>query len=161
MEAELFDLTEPPEDFQEVRHGFEVASNHLLVPRDLYSELISRPRICRIPTTPIWFSGFINHRGETVPIFDLAALIGEGETDTGEKPKRWVLLLDEQPYMVGILLSEPPAALVAPTPLDETAAKHLSEALRAHTHGYVEHKGRVWAELNHRQFFAAVKERFS
>lgn len=160
MEAELFDLTEPPENFQEVRHGFEVAGNHLMIPRELYSELISRPRICRIPTTPIWFSGFINHRGETVPVFDLTALIQNDVAATGDQPQRWVLLLDEQPYMVGILLSEPPAALVAPTPLDETAASHLSDTLRPHTHGYVEHKDTVWAELNHRQFFAAVKERF-
>jgi len=160
MEAELFDLTAPPEDFQEVRHGFEVAGNHLMVPRELYSELISRPRICRIPTTPIWFTGFINHRGETVPVFDLNALVQNDVAATGDQPQRWVLLLDEQPYMVGILLSAPPAALVAPTPLDETAASHLSDTLRPHTYGYVEHKGTVWAELNHRQFFAAVKERF-
>lgn len=160
MEAEHLELTESPENFQEVRHGFDVADNHLLVPRGLYSELISRPRICRIPTTPIWFSGFINHRGETVPVFDLSTLAQKGSADPGDQSQRWVLLLDEQPYMVGILLTNPPSALVAPTLLDETAADHLSEVLRPHTYGYVEHKGTVWAELNHRQFFAAIKDRF-
>lgn len=160
MEAELFDITAPSENFQEVRHGFEVAGNYLLVPRELYSELISRPRICRIPTTPLWFSGFINHRGETVPVFDLAALTLDDDSNPADQSQRWVLLLDEQPYMVGILLQEPPAALVAPTPLDESASNHLNPALRPHTYGYMQHKDKVWAELNHRQFFAAVKERF-
>lgn len=160
MEAEHLELAESPENFQEVRHGFEVAGNHLLVPRGLYSELISRPRICRIPTTPIWFSGFINHRGETVPVFDLSTLALGGAAEPSDQSQRWVLLLDEQPYMVGILLSNPPTALVAPTSLDETAADQLNEVLRPHTYGYVEHKGTVWAELNHRQFFAAIKDRF-
>lgn len=158
MEAEVLNLAEIPETFQEVRHGFEVAGNHLLVPRELYSELVNRPRICRIPTTPDWFRGFMNHRGETVPVYNLSLLFGDEHAS--EKDPRWVLLLDQQPYMAGILLNNPPAALVAPTSLDDDSISLFNDYLQPHTGSYVECDGKVWAELQHRQFFSSLKEKF-
>lgn len=158
MEADAFNLIEAPENFQEVRHGFNVADNHLLIPRGLYSEIVNKPRICPIPTTPNWFKGFINHRGETVPIYDLAALAGN--SSHGNQDQRWVLLLDEQPYMVGILMDNPPIALVSPITLNDNSAAFFNKDFKPYTDRYVEYDGKVWAELDHRHFFAAIKERF-
>ncbi|MCO4757208.1 MAG: chemotaxis protein CheW [Oceanospirillaceae bacterium] len=158
MEADAFNLTDAPENFQEVRHGFNVAGNHFLVPRALYSELVNKPRICPIPTTPNWFKGFINHRGETIPVYDLALL--SGDHNSSGQTQRWVLLLDEQPYMAGILLDSPPVALVAPNALEDSSSAAFNEDFHSFLDGYIEHDGTEWAELDHRRFFSAIKERF-
>lgn len=145
--------------YQEVRHGFSVAGCHLLLPQAVYSEVISQPRICSIPTTPNWFAGFINHRGETVPVYDVALLLNPEESHDAAQRKRWVLLLDEHPYMAGILLTEPPAGLVAPE-LSDMPLPEVPEAVSPYIKDCYLHGGKHWTNFNHRQFFMALKKLF-
>ncbi|MGB0468653.1 MAG: chemotaxis protein CheW [Pontibacterium sp.] len=161
MEAELLIQTEAidaTEAEQDVRHGFIVAESHLLIPKGLYSELVSRVRICPIPATPEWFCGFINHRGETVPVYDLTRL--SGKISTTSQDKRWILLLDEHPLMVGILLDSAPQGLATPRRLNTTEKTVVCELLQPFAGQYYEHQGSVWAEFEHRQFFTALKKLF-
>lgn len=158
MEADLLTPPDTLEEYQEVRHGFKVAANSLLIPKGIYSEVVSRPRICSIPATPSWFSGFINHRGETVPIYDLTAYVGQVAEDPRNE-KRWVLLLDEHPHMVGILLDSPPQGLVAPAPTEQQDDA-LNEKLRAYAGSRHQHQDTLWNEFEHREFFTTLKQQF-
>src|ERR1700694_2767330 len=45
-------------------------------------EVIARPRITRVPTAPSMVLGLVNVRGEIVPLFDVAALLGTGHIST-------------------------------------------------------------------------------
>lgn len=159
MNANANVQTESQTPYQEVRHGFSVAGFNLLLPKAVYSEVVSQPRICAIPTTPAWFAGFINHRGDTVPVYDMALFLKPQESSELGQRKRWVLLLDEHPYMAGILLTEPPAGLVAPQATD-LPFPEMPEALSPHVHDGYLHGEKVWANFNHRQFFMALKKLF-
>src|ERR1700736_2960176 len=63
------------------------AMRALLIPvgLDLYAvsmesvrEVVAAPRLCSLPTAPAAVLGLFNLRGEIVPLFDTAALIGLG-----------------------------------------------------------------------------------
>lgn len=61
----------------------------LLIPvgEDVYAldaasvrEVVGEPVATRVPMTPPWMLGIFNLRGEVVPLFDTAAMIGIGRT---------------------------------------------------------------------------------
>jgi chemotaxis signal transduction protein len=46
------------------------------VPMESVREVVAAPRLCSLPTAPAAILGLFNLRGEIVPLFDTAALIG-------------------------------------------------------------------------------------
>jgi purine-binding chemotaxis protein CheW len=52
------------------------------LPMEFLREVIARPRITRVPTAPATILGLVNVRGEIVPLFDVAALLGTGHIST-------------------------------------------------------------------------------
>jgi len=81
---------EAPE-FDEIRHGFLLDDQHFLLTTGTFSELAPKGRICPLPDSPVWFAGFINHRGNTVPVYDLPYLVHQERTDL--RAQYWILLL--------------------------------------------------------------------
>ena len=52
------------------------------LPMEFLREVIARPRITRLPTAPASILGLVNVRGEIVPLFDVAGLLGTGRIST-------------------------------------------------------------------------------
>jgi purine-binding chemotaxis protein CheW len=50
---------------------------------DWVREVVGKPRLTRLPGTPPSVLGVFNLRGEIVPLFDTAALLGVGTTTSG------------------------------------------------------------------------------
>ncbi len=50
------------------------------LPVQSFREVVSRPRITRLPASPESVLGLINVRGEIIPLFDVAALLGTGQS---------------------------------------------------------------------------------
>jgi chemotaxis signal transduction protein len=50
------------------------------VPMDSFREVIAAPRVSKLPTAPEEILGLVNVRGEIMPIFDIARLLGSGST---------------------------------------------------------------------------------
>lgn len=148
---------EPEPHFQELRHGFRVGFLQLLLQSRLRAELIPLGQICPIPDTPDWFIGFINHRGEVVPVYDLAASLGLDATD---RQSAWLLLLDEAPHMAAVLLAEPPQGIADPSVLPEAEQQPLPALLAGLSTAQYQHQNSLWFELDHRALFAAQKQRF-
>ena len=48
------------------------------LPMEFLREVIATPRITPVPTAPATILGLVNVRGEIVPLFDVAALLGTG-----------------------------------------------------------------------------------
>tara|TARA_Y100000780_G_C13605531_1_gene386353 strand:+ start:88 stop:567 length:480 start_codon:yes stop_codon:yes gene_type:complete len=144
-------------EFHQIRHGFEVGSCPLLISENTRAEVVKAPAICAIPSTPDWFSGFINHRGETVPVYNLNKYLQIlDETDDAQD---WVLLIDDHPYTVGILLKSPPQSVVDPERLDEVAIG-LPEIIESTVRHVYSDKKNKWFEVDHRLLFLALKKQF-
>ncbi len=137
-----------------VRHGFEVAGYHFLLPKGMFSEVTHRTAICAIPDTPSSFLGFINHRGETVPVFSVQRVLDEDAEANG----RWVLLLDQTPRTVGILLDAYPKGISG---VDQHEAEAIKDAeLKAFCRSCYSHEGAIWYEFDHRRFCEHVRKSF-
>ncbi len=61
---------------------FPIGSDRYAVPTSFVREVVSEPLPTRLPTAPAMLLGAFNLRGEVIPMFDTAALLGIG-TVTG------------------------------------------------------------------------------
>ena len=70
------------------------------VPVEAVREVVTATRLCRLPTGPAALLGLFNLRGEIVPMFDTAALLGVGR-------------LSDWPFVVVLRTTHGPAGLGA------------------------------------------------
>lgn len=143
--------------FDEIRHGFELGGQHYLLAAGTFSELASKSPICPLPDSPPWFAGFINHRGHTVPVYDLPYMVRQKRTDLREP--YWILLLDQQPHTAGFLLQQIPSVVTDPERVSDgelTAPKPLQPFLT----GQYQALESVWLELDHRELLKMLKKHF-
>lgn len=142
-------------DTSTVRHGFLVGEQGYLLAQNTYAEVISRPAICAIPGTPSGFLGFINHRGDTIPVFYISSF----EDNQSPIQGRWIVVIDEGAKRAGFLLSSPPERLREDWFKDPEDVK-LSESLipclgRSYRRGL-----QLWTEFDHQGFCALVRQQF-
>lgn len=152
-EAEQADEDEV--DTSPVCHGFLVGGQGYLLAANTYAEVINRPAICAIPDTPSGFLGFINHRGDTVPVFHILGL----EDSQAPIQGRWVLVIDQGAKSVGILLTEPPERLREDW-LKEPDEFELSEVLKPCLGKSYRRGLQLWTEFNHQIFCDLVRQQF-
>lgn len=139
-----------------VRYGYTVGDIGLLVGERAGCEVISVPKIVRIPATPGWLLGVANLRGSLVPLFDLKSLF---EIARPADEERFALIFDRGDQAVGILVTDYPKPLVGLEavgqlpPLPATARDFVGAAWR--------HGRSVWLEFEHRRFFESLAHRMS
>lgn len=144
-------------EFHKIRHGFLISSYALMIKEGVRAEVVKAPAISSIPSTPEWFAGFINHRGEIAPVYDL-----DNYLQIVQEPKKkqdWVLLIDHHPNAVGVLLSQPPSSMADPVLL-ESELTGFPDVLQQAAGDAFEHAGQHWLEVDHHQLFMALKQQF-
>jgi purine-binding chemotaxis protein CheW len=78
---------------------FPIGEDQYAVVANTVREVVCQPRATRLPTSPAVLLGAFNLRGEVVPMFDVAALLGIGT-------------LDEMPFALVVNTAAGPAGLV-------------------------------------------------
>ncbi|MBP0049969.1 chemotaxis protein CheW [Marinobacterium sp. AK62] len=141
----------------EVRHGFMLGEQPALLAADVFSELAAMPRLCPVPDTPVWFAGFINHRGHTLPVYDLQQWLTGSPVD--RRQPFYALLFDRQPHAAGFLLAELPTVLTAPTALDTLPAARYAPISEFVHKGY-KCEGHTWLEIDHQALLNHLKDNF-
>lgn len=144
-------------EYREVRHGFTVADQPLMLAANVLSEITSGAKICAIPDTPPWFSGFINHRGHTVPVYDLQYWLTETPVD--RRQTVYILLFGTQPHTAGILLEQFPTVLTDPKHMDQTPPPRYPELEAFARTGY-NSQGQCWVEIDHSALLNHLKNNF-
>jgi twitching motility protein PilI len=146
--------TQPAQE--ETRYGFKVADVGFLVGRRTLCEVIPTPLVARIPHTAEWLSGVCNLRGSLVPVFDLRPLLKLAPRASSDAV---VIVLDRGEHAAAVLIDGQPRALTGLNalsqlpPLPEALANHVSVGLVA--------QGSTWLELDHREFFASLRQRMA
>ena len=134
-----------------VRFGSRLGDIGLLVPNGMLSEVIEHPKIYPLPTTPKWFQGLINLRGNLVPVFNLKSLLEIGEEDT-ESPN--LLVLNHGGEAVGYLIDGLPVTLDLNQKLEQCPLP--PSLLLEHGKAVYLQSGRVWVEFDFDGFFRAL-----
>lgn len=145
------DEASPPEFL--ARHAFSVGGLNLLVGEDAVCEVMDVPPIARIPHTAPWFLGLANLRGEVVPVFDLAQVLGRG---TGRKSVDRLLVIERGETAAGVLIEELPALQrFAPADRAESAAS-LPPLLESCVTDCFARDGKEWIEFAHERLFETI-----
>jgi twitching motility protein PilI len=141
---------------EEIRYGFKVAEVGFLVGRRTLCEVIPPPSVARIPHTADWLSGVCNLRGSLVPVFDLRPLLKLGPRASSDAV---VIVLDRGEHAAAVLVDGRPRALTGMNPLSQLPP--LPEALANHVSVAFVAQGGTWLELDHREFFASLRQRMA
>lgn len=149
------DMQTPPEELHSVRHGFAVANYRLMVPKGIFSEYISASKLCHMPGTPSWFLGFINHRGETIPVFDLEAVFSPDASNAAAI--KGFLLLDSFPLTIAIALRQSPQVLINPV---SRSMNNIQPEIQPFVVGSYVVKDDMWFDLDHHRLFSDLRARF-
>ncbi|MGB4115560.1 MAG: chemotaxis protein CheW [Polaromonas sp.] len=92
------------------RYGFEVSGLYLTAPAVVVTEAVAKATIYPVPKSAHALVGVINHRGITVPIFDLLPALG---ARTGLRPiERDILVFGQGEDSVGMLMNHSPVLMV-------------------------------------------------
>jgi twitching motility protein PilI len=137
-----------------IRYGFRVGDLGLLIPPRVTGEVLDRPRVYLVPNTPPWLRGLCNVRGNLVPVFDLHAILGTGESD---REQRWVLVLGEGENAAGLNVDNLPIPVAATH--RPSARPPVPAALREHVHQALLAGSDLWLELDLDGFLRSLAPR--
>jgi chemotaxis signal transduction protein len=144
----------------EIRHGFKLGEYHLLLQAGTYCELAARQPVCALPDCPVWFAGFINHRGHAVPIYDLACYLSPERKRTPLERAFRLLLLDAHPGTAGFIIHTLPQVLSELEPEPDTEPTELPASLSAVVSRSWHRQGQRWHEIDHRALLGRMKTEF-
>lgn len=149
----LIDTEEKAEELRNLRYGFSVGAEHILIDSKTICEVVQSAQIYHIPNTRAWVLGVINLRGNLVPVFDLLKRLDE--TATRAEDKR-LLILDQGERAVGIYIDGLPQALkIDPEGPDSRSAipEDIPNAIKGHVIAAYRVDSNTWLEVNHRELF--------
>jgi twitching motility protein PilI len=134
-----------------IRFGFRVGSIGLLVPSGMLAELVQDTEIYRLPTTPAWFWGLTNLRGNLVPVFDLKRLFAIADQGADEPN---LLVLGAAVSAVGVLIDGRPQAIAAGQRLERLPP--LPPMLHEHSRAAYAREREIWVDFDLERFFRAT-----
>ncbi|NIR32768.1 MAG: chemotaxis protein CheW [Gammaproteobacteria bacterium] len=136
------------------RYGFRVATLGILIGQRQASEVLEQPDIYPVPNTPGWLRGLVNLRGNLVPVFDLAELLGlEREEDTASV-KPMLLVVGKGEEALGLIIEGFPRAIDLSRPLAETPP--LPDRLRDFHRGTYLDDSVVWLDIDLARFVGSL-----
>ncbi len=135
------------------RHAFSVGGLNLLVGEGTLCEVMDVPPIARVPHTAAWFLGLANLRGEVVPVFDLAQVLGRA---SARRSVGRLLVIGRGEAAAGVLIEELPALQrFDPTERAEPISP-LPPALESCVTDCYARDGKEWIEFVHERLFETI-----
>lgn len=84
--------------------GFSLLGSHLVAPMGEVSEMLELPAYTHLPGVEPWVRGVSNVRGRLLPLFDMAAFLGERLA--GSRKQRRVLVLETETLYSGLIVDQ-------------------------------------------------------
>ena len=137
------------------REGYRLGCLALLTPFDKASALLEMQSIYRLPRTPSWVSGIINHQGRVVPVFDLALLFG---TASSRHDRPMLLLLGHKEEATAVIIDGLPERL-AFTVQDRIDSPYLPDSMDEFVHASYRSGDQIWIDFDHGRFLAQALPR--
>ena len=135
-----------------MRYGFRVGSLNLLIQPDTRSEVVEARGIAAMPNASPWLAGYMNLRGNPVPVFDLYTAFDLPRKDTSQKTM--VLVLDKGDRAAGLLIDGLPRVVPPGEPIDQPAT--LPVRLAPFASQPIATEDGVWLEFDHAGFLTSL-----
>lgn len=140
------------------RFGFMLGNVGILIPENTLSEVMRSFRVFPVPNTKEWMQGLANLRGNLIPVYDMALLLG-----LSDKPMEHnnLLVLEKGPKSVGLLIDNLPKSrdISQWHPLMHTP--RLPAGLTEFVTEVYAVQEIIWLCFDHRAFFEFIKSSIS
>lgn len=140
-----------------IRHGFSINAWRFILQANTHCEVANQQSICPIPGCASWFSGFINHRGNVVPIYDIGIYFEPNLAREKSKGHTWFLLLGSHPNTVGFIIDQLPSILIDPSVAVNAKAENIPSRLKDFITSTWSYSNQVWFELDHKALLEHLK----
>lgn len=87
---------------------FKLAGAAYALPIDHVKEVITMPRMAKVPHAPPYLRGAINVRGSVIAMIDLAIKFRLNDTAIQEEAKNYTLVIEHEKYKIGLVVEEVP-----------------------------------------------------
>jgi len=154
----VLDLEDSSKASAQNRYGFNLGNIGLLIPERTPSEVMKAFQVYPIPNTQLWFQGLTNLRGNLIPVYDLALLLG-----LTDKPMMHVnlLVLEKGADSVGILIEKLPSNHDVSSWHSVEHAPRLPADLTEYVTEVYAVDEVVWICFDHKEFFESVRSQIS
>ena len=142
-------------DYKPPRYGFKIGDLGFLISSEVLCEVMKNFRIYPIPKTEAWLHGLVNLRGNLVPVYDLAILLGISDVPTKHEN---LLIVDRGPESAGILIDSLPQSFEVNRMNELSQVPKLPAGLSDCVSGAYSKDDVIWLEFNHYEFFSSLKE---
>lgn len=142
--------------FQQRRRGVKVAGFGLLLPATAIYEIAEAVNISPMPGVTGLFKGFVNHRGNVAPVYDLNELTGEDEA-TWERKR--LLILNSGTEAVAVKLYELPVPVRDEYGVPDSFLDSVPEIFQRHLRQAYKTTERLWLDIDMDAFFDALSRR--
>lgn len=152
-EAALLGLDVASYENIQSRYGFKVGDIGILINEDTLCEVMKNFHIFPIPNTQAWMKGIVNLRGNLIPAYDLALLLG-----LSDEPIEYenLLIIDKGHESVGILINNVPRSCDVDS---WTKLEHIPELpaeLSEHVSDAYLEDGFIWLGFRYKEFFESM-----
>lgn len=152
-DAALLGLNLSHDDYHLPRYGFIVNGIGFMISSDILCEVVKNNKVYPIPNTRQWMKGLVNLRGNLIPVYDLALLLG-----LNDKPMQQgsLLVIDKGQNSVGILIDGLPQPCDIANWSKVTQIPKLPAGLTDYISGAYSADDVIWLDFIHNEFFKSV-----
>ncbi len=137
------------------QYGFTIGHIGFLIAPSTFSEIVRNVSIYPVPNTAHWMKGLVNLRGNLVPVYDLALLLGYPPQQSEDIN---LLVLGKDSMAVGILLDRMPGPCdTGSWNIMPEIPEHLA-SLKNYVDKVYAADEKIWLEFNHSDYFKSIKE---
>lgn len=139
--------------FEQVRRGARFGRLGIVLAPGMLYEVVESVNITPLPGVKPLFKGFVTHRSNVVPVYDLAGLI-DGECLHWERKR--LLILNSGREAVAVLLYELPFQIRGETPAGPERIDAVPEILRRHTREVWRSRETLWLAPDYEGLFTEL-----
>lgn len=140
---------------QSQHRGVIVGSFGIALGPDVLFEIVESAKLSPLPGVSSICKGLTNHRGNVVPVYDIAEL-ADAAPPVWER--RRLLILDTTENAVGILLYDLPVHIGTDNRIPPGEISDTPEIFRRHACGAFLNKDRLWLILDRESFFSELNK---
>lgn len=137
------------------RYGFRLENIGILIPENTMSEVMINFQIYPLPKTQAWMKGLVNLRGNLIPVYDFALLLGL--TDSAKKYEN-LLILDTGEESIGLLIASLPLSCDVISWNKDVNIPKMAMGLSEYVTEVYISGDIIWLGFDHKNYFHALKD---
>lgn len=122
---------------------FTLTGKRFAVPLDDIHVILPEPEVANVPGTPSWVLGVANHRGELLPVIDLAELLGLQRATVAKDPYLLVACVEGVPTGVGCRIDQLEDITSVPGSAIQPPLSTVTGGKRSYFEGEIAHEGEI------------------